>query len=413
MKKTDQFIVTSIFVLCFQWVSQGQSLDSLFSLAVDNNTELKALESEYEAILMRQDQVSQLPNPQFGVGTPLLRPETRLGPQVMMVSVSQMFPWFGTFDTKKDVVIQMSKAKYEELTAIKLVLIYTIKSAYYQLIFLEEKEKVYRENLENYKVIESVALAKVEAGQSSLSDVLRIQIKIDALDTQLQKIANNKTVLFAEINATINAPLEQEITIVDPIDSDLINYNLEAYKSNIEKNHPIIKKLDYQIAASNSKIAVNESLNKPTIGLGVDYSLVNPRIDADPLNNGRDILVPKVMVSIPLYRKSVKAVRNEEKLHQEALGYQKESLTNNMLRRVISYQSDFDNAQLDYEVAQLQLEKITSAYSIILASYSADGKKFEELLTTQNEITALKLKLHASSLEMGLAKAKIERLTNF
>ena len=103
-------------------IRQVQHLDSILQLVVDNNPELKALHLEYDAELMRKDQVSQLPNPTLGVGVPIFRPETRLGPQVLMISASQMFPWFGTNKAKEDVVISMSKSRFEKIELSRLQL---------------------------------------------------------------------------------------------------------------------------------------------------------------------------------------------------------------------------------------------------------------------------------------------------
>ena len=209
MKNTYKIILTFTLTLLFQFGVNAQTLDSLFQLAVENNSELKAVNSEFQSILLKQDQVSQLPNPQIGVGVPILRPETRLGPQVMMVSATQMFPWFGTFDAKKEVVLQMSKAKYEELSAIKLDLFYQIKVAYFKIQFLSQKEHLYEEAISNYKTIESIALAKVESGQATLADVLRIQTKVEEYTNLMKQIENEKTGLYSQINNITNQPLDQ------------------------------------------------------------------------------------------------------------------------------------------------------------------------------------------------------------
>lgn len=413
MKNTYKIILTFTLTLLFQFGVNAQTLDSLFQLAIENNSELKAVNSEFQSILLKQDQVSQLPNPQIGVGVPILRPETRLGPQVMMVSATQMFPWFGTFDAKKEVVLQMSKAKYEELSAIKLDLFYQIKVAYFKIQFLSQKEHLYEEAISNYETIESIALAKVESGQATLADVLRIQTKVEEYTNLMKQIENEKTGLYSQINNITNQPLEQEVIIKDSLDSDLISYDLESYRIKIENHHPLLNKLNYQIAASESRIIEDQKNNLPTIGIGVDYSLVNQRTDADPLNNGRDILVPKVMVSIPIYRKSYTSSVKEEQLYQESINFRKENLTDQMISNIISYKAEYDNAKLNFDLTKSQIEKISSAYEILLGSYSADGKKIEELLSTQNELINLKLKSDFSELNMAISKAKIERLTNY
>ncbi|CAG5082069.1 TolC family protein [Parvicella tangerina] len=413
MKITKQILLIVVLIVTCHSASKAQSLDSLYQMAVEHNTTLKAIASEYEAILTKEDQVSQLPNPQIGVGVPVLRPETRLGPQVMMISASQMFPWFGTFDSKKAVILEMSKAKYEEISAVKLDLFYQIKSAYYQLVFLDQKRALYERSLENYTLMESTALAKVEAGEASIADVLRIQAKIDEYQSLIQQLENDKLSFAAQINQVTHRPLDQEIVTRETIGISLDNYDLDAFKSKISNHHPLIAKLDHQIEVSKNKVNVNQKMNQPTIGVGLDYGMINLRTDADPMNNGRDILTPKLMVSIPLYRKGYHAVNQEEELTQTALTFKKESLTDDMLSKIISYKSDYDNAALTLELIKKQEQKLESAYEVLVASYSADGKKIEELLTIQNELILLKLKAYQSELIMGLAVAKIERLTNY
>lgn len=391
----------------------AQSLDSLFHLAVENNLELKTLTLEYEAILSREDQVTQLPNTQVGVGVPVLRPETRLGAQMVMVSAAQMFPWFRSFEAKKDVVIEMSKAKYEALNALKLDLQFELKSAYYQLLFLEKRKNLFTETLQNYQRIEKVVLAKVEANQASLAYALRVQAKTDEYNALLAQIEIQKHHLHAQINKITHQDLSGKILLVDSMDYSFTNYDFEAYRSKIALYHPAIQQISHQISVSESVIAVQEKAKKPSLGIGVDYSIVQARTDANPMYNGRDIFVPKVSLNIPISQKVYNSKIKEERLNQEALGTQKESVIENMLTQIITYKTEYDKARIDFNLSLNQSKKIESAYQILLAKYRADGNNFEELLSTQNELLQLQLKRDLSELTMALAKAKIERLTNY
>ena len=124
-------------------------------------------------------------------------------------------------------------------------------------------------------------------------------------------------------------------------------------------------------------------MNKPAIGLGLDYSLVDQRTDANPINNGRDILIPKVMLSIPIYRKSYKAKIEEENFVQQSLELKKESITDKMLRLLIMYKADFDNASIEKNLYKDQSSTMQMAYEVLLANYSSNGTGFEELLMVQ------------------------------
>lgn len=391
----------------------AQSLDSLLQLVVDNNTQLKSIKLEYQSVLEKKNQVNQLPNPQLGVGIPALRPETRLGPQMIMVSASQLFPWFGTLKSKEEVVISMSKAKYEQISIVKLDLFYQVKSAYYQLCFLEQKQAIIKENIDLFESLESISLAKVESGQATLADVLRVQTKLQSLRQQLLMIDNQKLVFESNINELTKQPTSTKIQLEDSLVLPVLEYDLASFKNKIENNHPLIAQVNYQIEQSNNSIAVNSNMNKPTLGLGLDYSLVGQRTDANPMNNGRDILVPKVMLSIPIYRKSYQAKIEEEKLIQQSLEVKKETITDKMISLLINYKADYDNGLLENSLYQNQTSTMQMAYDVLLSEYSSSGKGFEELLMVQNQLLEFDLGIYQAKLKANIAQANIERITKF
>ena len=404
-------VCVAIFVIGFQL--SAQSLESLLHLAVENNTELRAVDLEYQSILERKDQVSQLPNPQIGVGVPVLRPETRLGPQVLMIGASQMFPWFGTLKSKEEVIVSMSKAKYEQLSIIKLDLFYQIKSAYYQLNFLNQKQSVISENIRIFQSLESIALAKVEAGQASLADVLRIQAKLQGLEQQLLFIENQRISFESKINEITKRPIGEKTQVESPLVLPVLEYDIVSFRDKIQLNHPMIAQIDYQIEASKNMLEENRNMNSPMIGVGIDYSVVAKRTDANPMNNGKDIFIPKLMVSIPLYRKSYKAKINEENLIQQSLEVKKESLTDKMVGMLIRYKSEYDNGNLEMELYKNQSITIEMAYNVIMANYISSGKGFEELLMVQNQLQDFQLGIYQAELKKNDAQASIERITKY
>ena len=393
---------------------RAQTLDSLLKKAYDNNPELKALQFDYEAALKKGPQVSQLPDPTLGIGAPVLRPETRLGGQVFNLSASQMFPWFGTLKAKEDVVLSMAKSKYERVAAKKLNINYQIKTAYYNLYLLEAKQRIISKNIRIFKSIEKVALAQVESGKAIASDILTVRLKIEALNKKLQIIEVQKQSFTATINEAINNPPNSSIkTDTTEISLAEIKYSLDQYRHQIQAHHPLIKQLDWNIEASYKSLELNNFFGKPSLGVGLNYSLINGRTDANPVNNGRDILIPKVMVSVPIYRKKYSAKKQEIELKQQAFELQKESLTNKMISSIQAYKSEFESSKLMFELANKQIEISKSALDILLADYSSKGKRFDELMRLQSDINKYEIEIIKSIVQSYLVKFKIERLTDF
>jgi len=412
MNKLKLYILS--LSLLFGADSFSQSVEELLKEVVENNPDLKSLNADFEAERSKVDQVSQLPNPTIGSGIPVLRPETRLGPQIVMVSASQMFPWFGTLGAKEDVVISMSKAKFEKIALKKLELFYLLKASYFRINYYTLRLSIIQKSLEIYKSLENIALAKVESGQTLTSDVLRIQLKIQELENEIPLINNEVTSLQYLINQLTNSDLSRKITVEDEItEIDSLNFDTTIFMKKIRMHHPMIATLDYKIEASENMQIANRKMNAPTLGVGVDYSLVGERTDANPVDNGRDILIPKVMLTIPLFRKSYQSKIQEEEFAQESLQYQKESFLNDVLTKLMQYKLEYDNALLNIGLHENQFNTTQKALEILLVNYSSTGKGFDEVLQLENQLLNHEVAVIKYKLQLKLAKAKIERFTEF
>ena len=111
-------------------VNAQEVLDRYLEEAVRNNASIQSDFNEYMASLEQGSQVGTLPDPQLGFGYFILPVETKNGPQQAKISLTQMFPWFGTLDAGEGVAKNIAKAKYETFKEAKSKLHYDVKSAY-------------------------------------------------------------------------------------------------------------------------------------------------------------------------------------------------------------------------------------------------------------------------------------------
>lgn len=392
----------------------AQSLSELLTLALQNNPELQSWEKQYQAALQKAPQVSQLPDIQLGVAVPVYRPNTRLGAQSLNLGATQMLPWFGVLDAKKAVALSMAEIKYENMEATRLELFFKIKSAYYQLYFLSEKQNIIRNRIRIFETLEQVALGKLESGRAIASDVLRLQLKRQELTNEIELIEKEKETFSAQINEVLNRSPEIPVLAEAPADSiAIIELNLSMYQELIRVNHPLIVQLEQQIMVSQQEQNLNHLLQKPTIGFGLDYSLVTAYKDIFPEHNGRDILIPRAMITLPVSREKFRAKDQEEILMQESFVLQKTTLENKLFSLLQSYKAEYESALINIQLAGQQKSTIQSAYNILLAEYSSRGNRFDELLQLQNQLISYDLILLQALTQTHLTKAKIERITDF
>lgn len=399
-----------IVSLSFFTRTHAQDLEGLYQLAVDNNSQLKSLQLNYEAKLLDQEKV-QLPFPQVGIGVPILRPETRLGGQVINVSYTQMFPWFGALKAEKEVFIAMAKSEYEKIATQRLDIFYQIESAYYQLILIEKKRATYMQSLKLFGGLEQLALSSVESGKTTIVDVLQIQTKKVEINQALALLINESKVHLATLQEITN---QAQLLIELPLIMDSIaeiNYDEAKYKDLIIQFHPMYQQLEANINASIQLQKENTKNALPSIGLGLNYSLVAERTDAFPLNNGQDILIPSIMISMPIYRKNYRVIDEQESLKQEQFNFEKEYLFNKILNLLKVYKANYDNAVLNIQFINEKITLTKSTQQVLLSAYSSSGKDFDELLKIQNQLILYQLDIEKAIIETYIERAKINQFT--
>ncbi len=406
-------ILLIALIMLSQTEGRSQSIDYFLDKAHQQNPTLKAAVLAYEAALEKAPQVGQLPQPTVGIGVPLLAPETRLGAQVLTLSAQQLFPWFGAQKVKKEVVLHQAKIKYENIAITRLNMDFKVQMAYYKFYHIEKKQDILAKNHTLFIALEQVALAQLESGKAIASDALRIQLQREALAQEIEALKREREAAQAKLNALINepqnTPIQIDSTTLQPAKPPL-DWDSLAEKI---KTHPALNQFDWQTQSSQAALRLNALDGKPSLGIGIDYSIVEPRTDAQPQNNGRDILMPKLKFSVPLYRKKIKAKKQEEELNQQRYALQKEEETNQILSNLKSFKAEYDAALLRYDLYQKQLKLAHSSHQILLAAYSSEGKHFEELLALQKSLNDIELKQLNAIVDTHLATLNIERITNF
>ncbi|MAT54115.1 MAG: hypothetical protein CMN32_06505 [Saprospirales bacterium] len=402
-------ILMSVLLLFFSGFLAAQPLEQLLAQADSNNLELKALYQDYLAALEKAPQVSQLPEPEAGLGVFALPVETRLGPQWVRLSATQQFPWKGTLDARRDLMLVMAKAQFEKIAATRLNLHYKVKAAYYQLYELAKKQLIIRRSIDVFRRMESIALANVEAGRSKLADVLRIQIRIKDLEEELELLETQKQKPLAVINGLLNRNAGAPVVPVDTLTTIDPAYSLDSIQALIAAGHPVLRMFSLQQEASREAIKLNELEGKPSFAAGLDYIFVGERSDANPDGNGRDILSPRIGVRIPLYREKYDAKEQEERIKIHALELRKEDLQLQFRTALEQAFANWDDARIRFQLFEDQKQTTLSVLDLLMAAYSAEGASFIDLLQTEDQYIKYDLMQLSAVVKMYQAQAEIER----
>ena len=315
------------FFILFILKGNAQKLETLIDEALLNNPEIQKIDLQYKRVSEKLNEVNTIPNTEFGMGYFISEPETRTGAQRFKISVKQMLPWFGTITSRENYVGALADAKYVEIVIVKRKLMASVSQSYYKLYANKAKQEILNENINLLKTYETLALTSVEVGKTPVVDVLRLQIRQNELQQVKDVLQQEFLAEQTTFNNLLNREDDIEVTFVD--DLLLPNEDFETTKENLTF-HPELLKFDKLFRSIEQSELLNQKESSPKIGFGLDYINVSERPDINFIDNGKDIIMPMISLSIPIFNKKHKSITKQNELEQQEILYQKKEKRNTL-----------------------------------------------------------------------------------
>lgn len=397
-----------ISLLLSSMISKGQAIDDYFKIAAEHNPGLQAVYKEYEAALQKVPQVNTLPDPTFSFGYFISPVETRLGPQRARFSLTQMFPWFGTLKAQGDAAALMAEAKFQSFLDARNKLYFQVATAYYPLYELNSLISIEQENaaiLESYK---SISTKKFENGIGTMVDVLRVDIMLNEAETNLIVLKEKEKPLLTAFNKLLNRPENDQVVLSDSLISAI---PVDDFRKDSLLSNPVLNALDLKIKAGKASEEASQKQGLPKLGVGVDYVIVGERTDVTMPDNGKDVLMPMLTLTIPVFRNKYNASVKEARLMQESYSFQKAEMANTLLA---NYEMAwFETLQQNQQILlyEHQIKTSQQSLNLLISSYGNSGRDFEEVLRMQQQLLKYQ-KMRATALsQYQISLAKINYLT--
>lgn len=382
-----------LLLLGVSYSAASQSLADYFRLGAENNPGLKAKYKAFEAALEKIPQVGSLQDPSLSFGYFISPVETRVGPQKARFSLTQMFPWFGTLKAQEDVASLQAEVKYQEFLDAKNRLYNQLAAVYYPLLETHELIVIEEENLRILETYYSLATSKLENGTGSLTDALRADIMIQAAKTNLGVLKVKIDGSNSWLNSLLSRPHDSPVDISEKL--EIMAEERIISRDSIPSN-PLLEGVDLKIQSSEASKRVAQKQGMPKLGAGVDYVLVGERTAMVMPDNGKNVLMPMVTMSLPIFRGKYKGAQKEAELMQESYKLEKEELTNKLYGSYHRYSSDMKIQDDLISLYDKQVVTTQQNLDLLYNSYSNSGKDFEEVLSVQQQLLEFKkMKLKA------------------
>ncbi|MDR6300259.1 outer membrane protein TolC [Mesonia maritima] len=378
-----------IIILVFGFNTNAQILENYVEQAQNANPQIEALELKYKVASEKVNEANTLPNTEVGAGYFVSEPETRTGAQKAKLSIKQMMPWFGTITARENYSTSLADAAYVDIAIAKRKLALSVTQTYYKLYALKAKQKILQQNIDLLNTYEELALNAIEVNKASSVDVLRLQIRQNELMEKKDLLMGDELALETRFNNLLNNEVENNILVEDSLtipDEEPI-LAIEDLKV-----HPELEKYDKLYASVKEAEELNQTENAPAIGFGIDYIAVEKRPEMNFTDNGKDIFMPMVSVSIPIFNNKYKSVTRQHEIQQQEIEAQKREMKNNLETTLKEAIQQRISARISYQTQFKNIEKAKDAEEILLKQYETDILDFQDVLDIQE--LQLKFQLH-------------------
>jgi outer membrane protein TolC len=448
----------------------GYSQDSLVNyleIAAKNNPTVLQRFTEYQAAMQKVPQVGSLPDPELNVGVFLSPMELIGGNQVADIRLMQMFPWFGVLKNAKDEMSLMAKAKYELFRDAKLQVFYDVQRTWFELQKTQQDIHIAEKNIQILRTLERLSLVKfksvstggsnssssgtnmsannsqsvpsagssmnsmggnsnnlssagtsqpssmqggTQAGGSGLADLYRIQIETGELENNIALLKNQQSTIMARFNTYLNRAVKTSVALPDSLAADTLNVPLLAVSDSMLSNNPMLGMLRYEEQSYDAQKKMVARMGYPMVGLGVNYSLINKSEMSTSAMNGKDMIMPMVTVTLPIYRKKYKAMQAEADLQKTATQQSYQASANSLLAEYYEAVQLYEDAGRRIKLYQNQSQLAKKSFDLVVRSFSVSGSGLSDVLRVRQQMLDYDTKQVEAIADYNTAIAWLKRL---
>ncbi|WP_339656409.1 TolC family protein [uncultured Salegentibacter sp.] len=291
-----------------------------------------------------------------------------------------MIPWFGTITARENYASSLADAQYVEIATAQRQLLLNVAENYYRLYAIRAKQRVLEQNIDLLEAYEELALTSLEVNQASSVDVLRLQMRQNQLRERLENFDEEFKAEQAAFNTLLNAERGATVKVYDSL---AVPQEDPVQLPEVPQVHPELLRFDklYESVGEAEKMNRKEAL--PDLGFGLDYVSVGEATAMEAPDSGKDILMPMVSITIPIFGNKYKSVTRQNELKQRELNAQRENRHNELVSRLETALSNRAEARISYRTQLLNIEQANDAEEILMRNYETGTIDFNDVLDVQ------------------------------
>ena len=367
--------------------NKEDSLAVYIAEAIRNNPGLKSEYQAYQAQMANAQGAGVLSDPQLSVG---LFPQAMHhvnGKQLATITIMQMFPWFGTLKAGREQMEYKAQEAYQKFREKSLSTAFNVEKQWYSILATQEKLKAVKQKRALLNDIKKVAIylyKNYTAGRDTkMSDQLRLDAEEERLKEQTESLETQLTLQKQQFNITLHRQPNAALSLPDSIPlRQMPTFNW----TEIERNNPKLAQYSAIQKAFKSQEEQTRAKGMPMIGVGLQYML-NGKVDMPmmPNMNGKDMVMPMVSVTIPIYRKKITSAIHSAQLMERSAAYNYQSQLDALQSTYLSIEQRADDIKRKLKLYESEVSLLNRTLELMQKEYATGATSLTDILQTTRE----------------------------
>jgi outer membrane protein TolC len=150
----------------------------------------------------------------------------------------------------------------------------------------------------------------------------------------------------------------------------------------------------------------------PMVGLGLNYSIIGKTQFpmGEPSMNGKDMIMPMVVFTLPIYRKKYSAMQKEAELLKIASTENYQATANSLQTEYYQAILLYQDAQRRVKLYEIQSQLASKSLDLMLKSFSASSSELTDVLRVRQQTLDYEFRQVEAVADFNTATAWLKRL---
>ena len=248
------------------------------------------------------------------------------------------------------------------------------------------------------------------SGSTGLTDIYQIQIEMADLENNIASLKSEEQVVVARFNSLLNRPQKTPVAGTDLLTAEPLDSSYLSVSDTMFTRNPMLGMLHYEQQSLDARKKMQKQMGYPMVGVGVNYSVINKSDMSTSAMNGKDMIMPMVTLTLPVYRKKYKAMQIETDYLKTASEQNYQATSNSLQTDYYEALQLYTDAQRRMKLFESQRQLTKKTMDIRIKTFSTSNSSLTDILRVRQQLFDYELKQVEALTDYNKAVAWMRRL---